>query len=138
MCGLVTLCGVGPAYHCSCGSSDMIGSMCGLCSSNFISYRAGQPPRSCMTNLSTVPYAHEPRLIARLLGMVLEAAHAYGVSCKVIAYMKNCVHVSFPVPTYSITVDFRKCFCAVPNCDCRSLGGLFAVCCHKHAVGIRL
>ena len=32
-----------------------------------------------MTNLSTVPYAYEPGVIARLLGVVLEAAHAYGV-----------------------------------------------------------
>ena len=31
-----------------------------------------------MTKLSTVPYAYEPGLIARLLGAVLEAAHAYG------------------------------------------------------------
>ena len=37
---------------------------------------------------------------------------------------------------FRITVDFQKFFCAVPNCDCRSLRGLFAVCCHKHAVGI--
>ena len=28
---------------------------------------------------STVPYAYERGLIARLLGVVLEAAHAYGV-----------------------------------------------------------
>ena len=32
-----------------------------------------------MTNLSTVLFAYEPRLIARLLGVVLEAACAYGV-----------------------------------------------------------
>ena len=32
-----------------------------------------------MTNLSTVPYTYETGLIARLLGAVLEAAHAYGV-----------------------------------------------------------
>jgi len=32
-----------------------------------------------MTKPSTVPYAHEPGLIARLLGVALEAAHAYGV-----------------------------------------------------------
>ena len=32
-----------------------------------------------MIKLSTVPYAHEPGLIAKLLGMVLKAAHAYGV-----------------------------------------------------------
>ena len=32
-----------------------------------------------MTNLSTVPYAYEPGLIARLFGVALEAAHAYGV-----------------------------------------------------------
>ena len=31
-----------------------------------------------MTKPSTVPYAYEPGLIARLLGAVLEAAHAYG------------------------------------------------------------
>ena len=36
------------------------------------------PPQSRMTKLSTVPYAYEPGLIARLLGAVLEAAHAYG------------------------------------------------------------
>ena len=30
------------------------------------------------TKLSTVPYAYEPGLIARLLGAVLKAAHAYG------------------------------------------------------------
>ena len=40
-----------------------------------------------MTSLSTIPYAYEPGLIARLLGVVLEAAHAYGgkvtaFSCK--------------------------------------------------------
>ena len=33
-----------------------------------------------MTKLSTVPYAYESRLIARLLGVVLEAVNAYGVS----------------------------------------------------------
>ena len=38
-----------------------------------------QPLRSRMTNLSTVPYTYETGLIARLLGAVLEAAHAYGV-----------------------------------------------------------
>ena len=32
-----------------------------------------------MTKLSTVPYAHEPGLIARLLGVALEAVNAYGV-----------------------------------------------------------
>ena len=33
-----------------------------------------------MTNLSTAPYpyAYEPGLIARLLGVVLETAHTYG------------------------------------------------------------
>ena len=35
---------------------------------------------SSMTKLSTVPYTYEPGLIARLLGVVLEAAHAYGVT----------------------------------------------------------
>jgi hypothetical protein len=35
--------------------------------------------RSRMTKLSTVPYAHEPGLIARLLGVALEAVNAYGV-----------------------------------------------------------
>ena len=37
---------------------------------------------SHVTNMSTVPYAYEPGLIARLLGVVLEAAHAltYGVT----------------------------------------------------------
>jgi hypothetical protein len=34
--------------------------------------------RICVT-VSTVPYAYEPVLIARLLGVALEAAHAYGV-----------------------------------------------------------
>ena len=35
-----------------------------------------------MTKLSTVPYAHtslDPGLIARLLGVALEAVNAYGV-----------------------------------------------------------
>ena len=32
-----------------------------------------------MTKMSTVPYAYEPGLIARLLGVVLEAVSAYGV-----------------------------------------------------------
>ena len=32
-----------------------------------------------MTKLSTVPYAYEPGLIARQLGVVLEAVRAYGV-----------------------------------------------------------
>ena len=36
-------------------------------------------PLSRMTKLSTVPYAYEPGLIARLLGAVLEAAHTYSV-----------------------------------------------------------
>ena len=45
-----------------------------------------------MTKLSTVPYAYTPGLIARLLGAVLEAVSAYGVS-KVIAYMKNRVRL---------------------------------------------
>ena len=48
-----------------------------------------------MTKLSTVPYAYEPGLIARLLGVALEAAHAYLVRCKAIVYMKN--RVSFPL-----------------------------------------
>ena len=41
-----------------------------------------------MTKPSTVPYAYEPGLIARLLGVrvALEAVNAYGVICKVIAY----------------------------------------------------
>ena len=48
-----------------------------------------------MTKLSTVPYAYEPGLlIARLLGVVLEAAHAYGLRLLRI-YMKN--RVSFPI-----------------------------------------
>ena len=38
-------------------------------------------------------YAYEPGLIARLLGVAIEAINAYGV--KVIAYMKN--RVSFPL-----------------------------------------
>ena len=46
-----------------------------------------------MTKLSTVPYAYEPGLIARLLGVALEAANAQGG--KVIACMKN--RVSFPL-----------------------------------------
>ena len=33
---------------------------------------------STVTYLNTVPYAYEPGLIARLLGVVVEAAHAYG------------------------------------------------------------
>ena len=37
-----------------------------------------EPPRSRMTKMSTVPYTYEPGMIARLLGAVLEAAHAYG------------------------------------------------------------
>ena len=36
-------------------------------------------PRSRMTKLSTAPYAYKPGLIARLLGVVLEAVSAYGV-----------------------------------------------------------
>ena len=32
-----------------------------------------------MTKPSTVPYAQEPGLIARLLGVVIEAVNAYGV-----------------------------------------------------------
>ena len=36
-------------------------------------------PRSRMTKPSTVPYAHEPGLIARLLGVIIEAVNAYGV-----------------------------------------------------------
>ena len=32
-----------------------------------------------MTKPSTVPYAHEPGLIARLLGVVIEAVTAYVV-----------------------------------------------------------
>ena len=51
-------------------------------------------PRSRMTKLSTVPYAYDPGLIARLLGLALEAVNAY-LRCKVIAYMKN--RVSFPL-----------------------------------------
>ena len=54
-----------------------------------------------MTKPSTVPYAHEPGLIARLLGVALEAVNAYGVSVILIAkiilrfaYMQN--RVSFP------------------------------------------
>ena len=35
--------------------------------------------RSHMTKTSTVLYAHEPGLIARLLGVALEAVNAYGV-----------------------------------------------------------
>ena len=53
-----------------------------------------------MTNLSTVPYAYEPGLIASLLGLVLEAANAYGG--KVTAYMKN--RVSTPLIIYSIPI----------------------------------
>ena len=33
-----------------------------------------------MTKPSTVKYAHEPGLIARLLGVVIEAVNAYGGS----------------------------------------------------------
>jgi hypothetical protein len=40
-----------------------------------------------MTKPSTVPYAYESGLIARLLGVVIEAVNSYGV--KVIACMKN-------------------------------------------------
>ena len=32
-----------------------------------------------MTDMSTVSYAYEPGLIARLMGVVLEAVSAYGV-----------------------------------------------------------
>jgi hypothetical protein len=47
-----------------------------------ISARADSvPPRShtCMTKLSTVPYAYASGLIARLLGVALEAVDAFGV-----------------------------------------------------------
>ena len=43
--------------------------------------------------VSVIRYAYEPGLIARLLGAVLEAAHAYG--SKVTAQMNVCV--SFPL-----------------------------------------
>ena len=47
-----------------------------------------------MTKLSTVPYAYESGLIARLLGVALEAVNAYGV----ISY---CVYEeSYIIPTY--------------------------------------
>ena len=45
---------------------------------SFIQHVLTASTRSRMTKLSTVPYAHEPVLIARLFGAVLEAAHAYG------------------------------------------------------------
>ena len=35
-----------------------------------------------MTKLSTVPYAYEPGLIAKLLGGVIEAAHAYSTAVR--------------------------------------------------------
>ena len=52
-------------------------------------------------NLSTFPYPYEPGLIARLLGVVLEAVNAYGVRLLLgyIAYMKNRV-TWYHVPTY--------------------------------------
>ena len=42
-----------------------------------------------MTKLSTISHAYEPGLIARLLGVVLEAAHAHGG--KATAQMNVCV-----------------------------------------------
>ena len=36
-------------------------------------------PCPCLEPPSTVPYAHESGLIARLLGVALEAVNAYGV-----------------------------------------------------------
>ena len=57
-----------------------------------------------MTKLSTVPYAYEPGLTDRLLGAVLEAAHAYGG--KVIVYMKN--RVSFPLTYRGIEPQDKK------------------------------
>jgi hypothetical protein len=44
-----------------------------------LSVHADSLERSPMTKLSTVLYTHEPGLIARLLGAVLEAVHAYSV-----------------------------------------------------------
>ena len=46
-----------------------------------------------MTNLSTVPYAYEPGLIARLLEAVLETAHTYGG--EVTAKMNVCVRLLY-------------------------------------------
>ena len=47
-----------------------------------------------MTKVSTVLFAYEPGLIARLLGAALEAVNAYGVSL-------NCVdEESCVIPTY--------------------------------------
>ena len=51
-----------------------------------------------MTNLSTVPYNYEPGLIARLLGVVLEAAHAYGVRLLRIRTFACHSHLSIAIP----------------------------------------
>ena len=44
-----------------------------------------------MTKPSTVPYAHEPELIARLLGVALEAVNAYSVRLLRIEYEESCM-----------------------------------------------
>ena len=65
-----------------------------------LSARAVSLPRSRMTNLSTVcPIrpVYEPVLIARRLGVALEAVRLTRLRCKVIAYMKNRVSI---IPTY--------------------------------------
>ena len=51
-----------------------------------------------MTKLSTVPYAYEPGLIARLdvgLGAVLEAAHAYGGKVTILRNECLCTAVTY-------------------------------------------
>ena len=54
-----------------------------------------------MTKLSTVPYAYESGLIARLLGVALEAVNAYGVM--LLPYMKN--RVPFPLINSPYAMD---------------------------------
>ena len=71
-----------------------------------------------MTKLSTAPYAYEPGLIARLLGVVLEAVNAYGVRLLHV-YMKNRVsrfplinsqdmYIRFYDPAYRNSLDREK------------------------------
>ena len=50
-----------------------------------------------MTKLSAIPYAYKPGLIARLLGVVLEAVSAHGVrllQTAVHVYMENRVRTA--------------------------------------------
>jgi hypothetical protein len=64
-----------------------------------------------MTKMSTVPYAYEPGLIVRLLGMALEAVNAYGV--KVTAYMNVCMSLTLinsPIFKRKLGVCFGSAF----------------------------